>query len=224
MGRERQVIGATGGLNVIRVYGYERSSNVQKVTWLCDELGVRFEMVPKGGPHGGHKEADYLRLNPNGQIPTIDDGGFILWESNSILRYVAEQHGGGRLIPATSQKRAIANKWMDWQLAALGRPSTALVNAVFRKAPAERNSADVAGAIDGLATQWRRFESDFGTGPFVAGDFSIGDIALAIYVHRWYAADVEKPAFPILRAWYERIAERPAFRARVAAAKMPGQA
>lgn len=209
---------------MIRVYGYERSSNVQKVTWLCDELGVPFEMIPKGGPHGGHKEADYLRLNPNGQIPTIDDDGFILWESNSIVRYIAERHGGGRLIPDTPQKRAIANKWMDWQLAALGRPSTALVNAVFRKVPQERSAADVAAAIEGLAGQWRRFESDFGAGPFVAGDFSIGDIALAIYVHRWYAADVDKPAFPILRAWYERLAVRPAFKARVAAAKMPGQA
>lgn len=209
---------------MIRVYGYERSSNVQKVTWLCDELGVSFEMVPKGGPHGGHKEPDYLHLNPNGQIPTIDDDGFILWESNSILRYIAEVHGGGRLIPATAQKRAIANKWMDWQLAALGRPSTALVNAVFRKGAADRNPADVAAAVEGLAVQWRRFESDFGGGPFVAGDFSIGDIALAIYVHRWYAAEVEKPSFPIMRAWYERLAERPAFKTRVAAAKMPGQA
>lgn len=209
---------------MIRLYGYERSSNTQKATWLCDELGVPFEMVPKGGPHGGHKEADYLRLNPNGQIPTLEDDGFVLWESNSILRYVAERHGGGRLVPETPERRAIANKWMDWQLAALGRPSSALINAVFRKPKPERNAAEVAAAIDGLAVLWKRFESDFGDGPFLAGNFSIADIALAIYAHRWYAADVDKPAFPILRAWYERAAERPAFKARVAAAKMPGEA
>jgi glutathione S-transferase len=209
---------------MIRIYGYERSSNTQKAWWLCDELGVSFEKVAKGGPHGGHKAADYLKLNPNGQIPTIDDDGFILWESNSILRYIAERHGDGRLIPADPQRRAIANKWMDWQLAALGRPSSALINAVFRKATPERNAADVAAALEGLATLWRRLEADFGDGSFLAGDFSIADIALAIYFHRWLAADVDgKPAFPILQAWHKRLAERPAFRKNVMAAKMPGQ-
>jgi glutathione S-transferase len=210
---------------VIRIYGYERSSNTQKVWWLCDELGVPFENVPKGGPYGGHKEADYLLLNPNGQIPTIDDDGFILWESNSILRYIAERHGGGALIPADPKPRAIANKWMDWQLAALGRPSSALINAVFRKPPAERDPADVSAAIESLATMWRRLEADFGKGPFLAGEFSIADISLGIYAHRWLAADVEpRPAFPVVEAWYRRLAERPAFQRRVAAAKMPGQA
>lgn len=208
---------------MIRIYGYERSSNTQKVWWLCDELGVPFETVPKGGPHKGHKDADYLRLNPNGQIPTLEDDGFILWESNSILRYVAERYGGDRLVPADVRGRAIANKWMDWQLAALARPSSALINAVFRKRKDERNPADVKAAIDQLATMWTRLESDFGAGPFLAGDFSIADIALAIYAHRWYLADAEKPSFPILERWYRRCAERPAFQKRVAAAKLPGE-
>lgn len=209
---------------MIRIYGYERSSNTQKVWWLCDELGVAFEKVPKGGTYGGHKAPDYLKLNPNGQIPTIDDDGFILWESNSILRYIAERHGGGRLIPADLHKRAIANKWMDWQLAAVSRPSSALIGAVFRKKKPDRNPADVAGAIDGLATMWRRLESDFGQGPFLAGEFSIADITLAIYFHRWMAADVEgKASFSILEAWYKRLVERPAFQKNVSASKMPGQ-
>lgn len=209
---------------MIRIYGYERSSNTQKAWWLCEELGIPFEKVPKGGPYKGHKEPDYLKLNPNGQIPTIEDGGFILWESNSILRYIAERHGDGRLIPSDLQKRATANKWMDWQLAAVSRPSSALINAVFRKSPAERNPTDVAAAIDGLAMIWRRLEADFGKGPFLTGDFSIADIALAIYFHRWLAADVDdKPVFPILEAWHEHLAERPAFQRNVMAMKMPGQ-
>ena len=213
--------GATGR---IRVYGYERSSNTEKVWWLCDELGVPFENVPKGGPYSGHKAPDYLKINPNGQIPTIDDDGFILWESNSIVRYIAERYGDGRLIPSDAKKRAIANKWMDWQLAALGRPSSALINAVFRKTGPERKPDEVAAAIEGLATMWKRFESDFGAGPFLAGEFSIGDISLGIYAHRWLAADVDdKPEFPILEAWHKRLAERPAFQKRVMATKMPGQ-
>ena len=209
---------------MIRIYGYERSSNTQKVWWLCDELGVPFETILKGGQYSGHKAAEYLLLNPNGQIPTIDDDGFILWESNTILRYIAESHGGGRLIPPDARARAIANKWMDWQLAAVARPSSALINAVFRKTPSERNPADVAAALDGLATMWKRLESDFGKGPYLAGDFSIADIALGIYAHRWLAADVVgKPSFPIVEAWHKRLSERPAFQRRVMAANMPGQ-
>lgn len=208
---------------MIRIWGYERSSNVQKVLWAADELGVAWEMEPIGGPHGGLKEPRYLALNPNGQIPTLEDGDFVLWESNAILAYLVDRYGPGGLLPDTPQGRARARAWMDWQLAALNAPSGRVMRLTIRTPAAERDADAVAEAAAELAAMWRRFEDGFGDGPFVAGDFSIGDIPVGVHAARWFRYPIERPALPRLEAWYERLCARPAYRTHVAAALMPGE-
>src|SRR5438045_8472139 len=100
---------------MLKILGRKTSSNVQKVVWCCDELGIAFERQDIGGSFGGTATPEYLAMNPNALVPTIDDNGFILWESNAIVRYLAAKHGMGTLFPTELTKRADADRWMDWQ-------------------------------------------------------------------------------------------------------------
>lgn len=207
---------------MIRIYGYDMSSNVQKVAWACDELGLPFELERTGGAYRSSKDPDYLKINPNGQIPTLQDGDFVLWESNTILRYLADKYGNGKLLPTTAEGRATANKWMDWQLASLSGPMTELFVAVLRTRPEQRDPVRIHAAAEKAAAMWQRLESSFGDGPFVAGDFSIGDMPIGIFVNRWYAVDVPKPHLPKVEAWYARLKERAPYQERVAKMPQPG--
>ena len=104
---------------MLKIWGRKTSSNVQKVLWCCGELEIPFERVDLGGEFGGNREQPYLDLNPNGVVPTIEDGDFVLWESNSIVRYLINKYNGGKLVPGTPEGRGNANRWMDWQLTTL---------------------------------------------------------------------------------------------------------
>jgi glutathione S-transferase len=208
---------------MIRIYGYGNSSNCQKVTWACDELDIPFEFDLTGGTQPRNsKDPGYLMLNPNGQIPTLQDGEFLLWESNSILRYIDEKYGAGRLMPKTPEGRAVANKWMDWQLAALNGPMSQLFNATLRTRPEARDVAAIAAAGDRAIAMWKRLEAGFGSEPYVAGEFSLGDIPLGIMANRWYAIPIAKPSLPKVEAWFERLKARPAFVERVMKIPQPG--
>src|SRR6185503_3524707 len=101
---------------MLKVWGRKNSSNVQKVMWAVGELGLAHERIDIGGPFGGNREPAYLALNPNGLVPTVEDGDLVLWESNSIVRHLASRHGAGTLEPADPATRALASQWMDWQL------------------------------------------------------------------------------------------------------------
>ena len=116
---------------MLKIYGRKTSSNVQKVLWCCDEIGLAFEREDIGGEFGGNKTPEYLALNPNGLVPTIDDGGFILWESNSCVRYLAAKYGKGKLWPVDLQVAASASRWMDWQLSTVNPPVGTLCRAVL---------------------------------------------------------------------------------------------
>ena len=98
---------------MVKIWGRKDSSNVQKVLWCCDELGVAYERIDIGGSFGGNKEKPYLDRNPNGLVPTIEDGVFVLWESNSIVRYLVDRYGGDQLISTTPEGRADSSRWMQ---------------------------------------------------------------------------------------------------------------
>jgi glutathione S-transferase len=104
------------GSKVLEIWGRNNSVNVQKVLWSCDELGVSFRRYDVGGPCGGNREPEYLARNPTGLIPTLSDDGFALWESNTIVRYLSAKHGAGYLLPENPEARALADKWIDYQL------------------------------------------------------------------------------------------------------------
>jgi glutathione S-transferase len=196
----------------IKVWGRRDSSNVQKVVWCCDELGVAFDRVDLGGKFGGNKEKPYLDLNPNGLVPTIEDGGFVLWESNTIVRYLTEKYGGGKLLPPSAEGRAKASRWMDWQLTTLGPAITPLFWGLVRTPEEKRDHAAIQAAINKTGRAWKIVDDQLGRNNFLAGDdFTIGDIPLGVWAYRWFKMPIERPKLDHLSGWYERLCQRPAY-------------
>ena len=197
---------------MIKIWGRTDSSNVQKVLWCCGELGLDFDRIDLGGKFGGNKEKIYLDMNPNGLVPTIQDGDFILWESNSIMRYLVEKYGQGRLLPPTAEGRASANRWMDWQLTTLGPAIVPLFWTLIRTPAEQRDPNIVNSALEKTSNAWKIVDHQLATTPYVAGDLlTLGDIPLGVWAYRWYNLAVERPRFAQVESWYKRLCDRPAY-------------
>ncbi|HYM04826.1 MAG TPA: glutathione S-transferase family protein [Stellaceae bacterium] len=203
---------------MLRIWGRKTSSNVQKVLWTCEELAIPFERVDLGGPFGGNKEPAYLAMNPNGLVPTVDDDGLIIWESNTIMRHLAATRAGGeRLHPKDPPTRTTVERWMDWQNAALSPPMATLLFGFYRLPPDKVDQAAMTAARQRCAELWAMVEHQLDGKDFIAGkNFTLADISLGIFIHRWHVYPIERPPAPRLKAWYGRLGERPGFRAHVA--------
>jgi len=194
---------------MIKIWGRTDSSNVQKVLWCLAELGLNCERQDWGGKFGGNKDQDYLAMNPNGLVPTIKDGDFILWESNSIMRYLNAKYGQGKLLPSTPEGMANANRWMDWQLSVLNPSIVPLFWNLIRTQEDKRDAKVVQGALDKTSAAWQMAENQLAQSAFVAGDnFSLGDIPLGVWAYRWFNLPIEQPKQPNLEDWYDRLKQR----------------
>lgn len=204
---------------MLRIWGRTSSSNVMKVLWLCEELAIPFERIDAGGAFGRTKDPDYLAKNPNALVPTIEeDDGFTLWESNSIIRYLARSRAPGNPIyPIAPREAADCERWMDWQLASLNAPMTTIFFTYVRIPEPDRDYAAAGKARDGAEKLWAMVEARLGANPFVCGsDVTLADIALGIYLHRWFSLPIERKAMPALEAWYARLKVRPGYTKHVA--------
>lgn len=189
---------------MLTIWGRLNSHNVKKVAWFAVELGIPFERHDVGGQFG--MDADYLAKNPNALIPTIDDDGLTLWESNSILRYLAARHGGDRFWPADPATRAVGDKWMDWQIGYADAQRDAFLNLV-RRAPAERSADAIAASADNCARQMKILDAALGNTPWLSGsDFGVGDVPMGVYAHTYFSIDIERPSLPRVEDWYARLA------------------
>jgi glutathione S-transferase len=202
--------------SVLKILGRKNSSNVQKVLWCCDELGLAYEREDVGGPFGKTREPAYLALNPNALIPTIIDDDFVLWESNTIIRYLAAKHGTGTLYPTDPRIRAKAERWMDWQLSVVVPAINPIFFGLIRTPPEKRDQAAITAARDKLAGAMTMLDAELGRTDFVAGDaFTVGDIPVGIMTYRWYTLEIEREELPNLKRWYDRLTERPGFKKNV---------
>lgn len=201
---------------MLKILGRKNSSNVQKVLWCCDELGLAYEREDVGGSFGKNRDPAYLALNPNALIPTIIDDGFVLWESNSIIRYLGAKHGHGTLYPEDLHARALADRWMDWQLSVLGPAIGPIFWGLIRTPPEKRDQAAIAAARDKTAQALKILDDYLARTDFVAGAaLSVGDIPVGIMTYRWYTFDIERENLANLKRWYDRLTERPAFKKHV---------
>lgn len=203
------------------IWGRANSSNVMKLLWLCAEAGLEHERRDAGGAFGVTKEPAYKARNPMSLVPTVEEAdGWSLWESNSILRYLAAvEPGAAALLPAEPRARARVERWMDWQLAHLTPPMTTIFFTYVRTPEAERDWAATEAARQQSARLWRILDAQLEGREYMEGDFSLADIALGPFVHRWFALPIERPELPNLRGWYERLLRRPHY-ARIAAGPM----
>jgi glutathione S-transferase len=196
----------------MKLWGRATSSNVMKVIWLLDELGLTYERIDVGGPFGGTDTPQYHAMNPLGVVPSLEEDGFTLFESNVILRYLCDTHPNERL-PTDLRARATVESWMEFQQTALNRPQSIVFQGLIRTAPENRNHAAIDAAVTESGKIWSILDSRLASHAHIAGEaFSLADIAFGVHVHRWYNMPIERPDTPHLRAWYERLLERPVYK------------
>jgi glutathione S-transferase len=200
---------------MIKIWGRNTSSNVQKAMWAVGELKLAHERIDVGGKFGGNKEAKYLAMNPNGLVPTLEEeDGFLLWESNSIVRYLAAKHDkAGVLEPKDARERALASQWMDWQLSVLGPAITPAFWGLIRTPPEKRDAAAIKASQEKTVTAMKMLEERLGKSDYVAGpNFSYGDIPVGVMCYRYRQLVPDRPKTPNLDRWYDAIASRQAFK------------
>ncbi|MFK0087895.1 glutathione S-transferase family protein [Pseudomonas sp. NPDC090755] len=199
---------------MLRILGKASSINVRKVLWTCAELNLPFEREDWGsGFESTHSEA-FLALNPNAMVPVIQDGDFVLWESNSIIRYLASAYGGEHLYPAAPQARARVDQWMDWQATDLNDAWRYAFLSLVRQSPAHQDPQALAAACANWTRNMTILEQQLKrTGAYVSGqDFSLADIPIGLSVNRWMQTPLQRPELPAVHAYYERLSEREGYR------------
>jgi len=203
---------------MLKIWGRNTSSNVQKAMCAVGELGLAHERIDVGGPFGKNKEPAYLAMNPNGLVPTLEEeDGFLLWESNSVVRYLAGKHDkSGVLEPKDPQQRALASQWMDWQLSVVGPAIFHAFWGLIRTPPEKRDLAAIKTSQDKTTEAMKMLDAQLGKTVYVAGpNFSYGDIPVGIMCYRYVQLVPGRPPTPNLDRWYAAIAQRPAFRTHV---------
>jgi len=199
---------------MLKVLGKASSINVRKVLWTCAELRLPFEREDWGSGFRSTGDPAFLALNPNAMVPVVQDGDFVLWESNSIIRYLASQYGGLALYPAEPRLRARVDQWMDWQATDLNRSWSYAFMALARQSAAHRDAA----AIEASLRDWARYMGILErrleqTGAYVAGEaFSLADVPIGLSVNRWFLTPFDKPRLPAVAAYYDRLAGREGYR------------
>jgi len=203
---------------MLKIWGRTNSINVQKVLWCCAELNLKYDRVDAGREFGVNNTPEYLAMNPNGLVPTIDDDGLILWESHAIVRYLSRKHGNGSLWPGDARACANADRWMEWYSTTLWQNLRPVFWNLVRTEPAKRDMKLVEEARRKMADNLKMVEANLAGGPYMAGSaFTMGDIPMGVALHRWFVMPIERPDYPRLAAYYERLKQRPAFAAHCAA-------
>lgn len=201
---------------MLKLWGRVNSINVQKVLWALAELKVPCERTDAGLQFGVVNEPFYRKMNPNGRVPTIDDDGFVLWESNAIVRYLCAKHGAGSLWPSDLRRRADSDRWMDWATGTVQPAITPVFWGLVRTPPGKRDLDAIAEGVKGLNRALQVLEQGLEGKNYVAGsEFTMGDIPVGVHVYRWSALDIQRPALPSVEAYYRRLQQRPAFRTHV---------
>ena len=199
----------------LKIWGRANSVNVQKVLWCLAELDLAYERIDAGMAFGKNDQAEYLAMNPNGRVPTLVDGDFVLWESNSVMRYLALAYApASPIYPSAPRRRAGVDRWLDWTLSTLQPVDRPVFWALVRTPIEQRDMAKIQKDADAEAVQWRIVDAQVASRRFIEGDdFTFADIALGAYARRWFGVEgVTKPSFANLERWFAEIGSRPAFR------------
>ncbi len=196
----------------MKVYGRSTSDSVQKVLWMLGETKQPFEHTPLGGSFGGLDDSEYLQLNPHGRIPTLDDDGVVVWESNAIIRYLAAKYCVGTLWPDDPAPRAYSDQWMTWAQTTLYRDFNRLFWLTVRTPIDEQNKDKIRRTNDRLNGHYRLLEAQLSKHRFVAADhLTMADIPTGMTLFRYFNMPIQRPEFPSVEKWYRRLCERDAY-------------
>ncbi|GAA3606108.1 glutathione S-transferase [Gibbsiella greigii] len=198
---------------MLRILGKSSSINVRKVLWLCEEATISYEQQDYGVGFTSTQTAHFKALNPNGLVPVIVDDDFVLWESNTICRYLAGREQRDDLLPVAPRQRALVEKWMDWQATELNNAWRYAFMGLVRKSPAYSEQPAIAASIAGWNAHMGILEAQLAaTGAYATGEaFTLADIVLGLSVNRWKMSPIERPAYPAIDQYYALLNQRPAF-------------
>lgn len=203
---------------MLKVWGRRNSFNVQKVMWLIGELGLPHEHIPVGSDFGGLDTPEFLAINPHGRIPVIEDvDGTIIWESHTILRYIAARYSNGLLWSEDVRERSLADRWMDWALATL-QPNflTGIFWGFYRTPAHQRNWPLINENVKKCGQYFLLLDQILSNQHYLNGTtFTLADIPAGTTLYRYFELDIKRPALPNVEAWYKRLQERPAYREHV---------
>lgn len=201
---------------MLRIWGRASSINVQKVMWAVGELGLPHERIDAGGTFGRLDTPDFGRLNPNRRVPVLVDKDFTLWESNAIVRYLADTYGRGTLAPAGRLSFARADQWSDWAITTLYADVRTCFQGFTRVPPQQRDMAAIAAAAERLGHNLAVLDGELAGKAFILGDQpTFADVAVGVYMYRYHAVDIARPRLANVEGWYQRLAARPAYQQHV---------
>jgi glutathione S-transferase len=197
---------------MLHIWGRLSSLNVRKVVWAAQETAVPFTRTDAGLAFGVVKTPEYLRLNPNAQVPTLQDGELVLWESNVIVRYLCARYAPA-LYPQDLAQRFDAERWMDWQQTTLNPAGGAAFLQWIRTPEDRRDLSVIAKSVAAMEPLLTLLDQHLSQRAYMGGDeFSMADIPVACDIHRWFGLPQPRPALPHLERWYTSILARPAVR------------
>lgn len=199
---------------MLKILGKTSSINVRKVLWTCAELGLAFEQEDWGSGFRATDAPDFLALNPHAMVPVIQDDGFVLWESNSIIRYLAGRYHGESLYPMDPCARARCDQWIDWQASELNRAWSYAFLALVRQSPLHQDPQQIELSRANWARQMGLVDQQLArTGGYIAGpSFSLADIPIALSINRWLETPLRHDDFPAVAAYMARLATREGYR------------
>jgi len=197
--------------NTLKIWGRMSSINVKKVVWTAQELGLDFQRNEAGGQFGLVKTPEYLLLNPNALVPVMEDGDFVLWESNVIVRYLCAKHSPGQLYPSDLREQFEAERWMDWQQTTFNPASRQGFWQLIRTAPEQRNAQAISDSNAAVEALLATLDAQLGCHAFVAGDrFTMADMVLGCEAHRWFGLPQPRQSWPNVERWYQGLHARQA--------------
>ncbi len=201
---------------MLKIWGRNNSVNVQKVLWCCEEMGVKYERLDAGGPFGVVNTPQYRTLNPNGLVPTIEDGPFVLWESNAIVRYLTAKHSAGKLWPENLKIRAEADRWMDWMVSSFWPAFRPLFWNLVRTPIDQRDANAMEDSRLKSAELLGYLDAHLKHRTYIAGDgLTMGDVPMGCAIWRWYGLQIDRPDLPSLRRWFDNLRQRPDYESTV---------
>lgn len=197
----------------LTVWGRRDAFNVQKVMWLVGELNLSHHHISIGGRFGGLNTPQFLAMNPHGHIPVISDNGNVVWESHSILRYLAARYGRDRFWSNSEVARLHIDPWMDWQQTAL-QPDflTGVFWGYYRTPEKDRDWLAINASIERCNQHFILLDSILKDQYFLVGNsISLADITVGTTLYRYFEININKPIIKHVDAWYQRLRDRPAY-------------
>ncbi|MGQ7847066.1 glutathione S-transferase family protein [Granulosicoccus sp. 3-233] len=198
---------------MIELWGRRTSINVQKVMWVLAELGLDYKRFDAGGRFGGLNDAAYMALNPHQKVPTLVDGETVLWESNAIMRYLADAYDKDTLFGSTPAARGASDMWMEWYQNSVYANFQIIFHQTVKLPHAERSGKVLAQAQEVVCKQFSLFEAELESRSYINGDqLTLGDMPMAACLYRYFTMEIERPDLPRISRYYQNLTERPAYR------------